>query len=79
MTLDQSLEYEPRPLYDSETLYRQQSIRGTGRSETAAWPKKNGKRIAIELDENDKSLFGQFLDRSLVHILKNPFSSSSAS
>jgi hypothetical protein len=40
MALDKSLEYEPSPYYNPETLNRQQGIRGTGRSETTARPKE---------------------------------------
>jgi len=41
MALQKSLEHEKGPLYDSEALNGLQSIRGTGRSETAARPEKS--------------------------------------
>jgi hypothetical protein len=41
MALNKSLEYKKGPLHDSETLNRYQGIKGTGRSETAARPKKD--------------------------------------
>jgi hypothetical protein len=41
MALNNSLEYKKGSLYDSETLNRYHGIRGTGRSETAARPKKD--------------------------------------
>ena len=79
MTLGKSLEREPSSLYDSETLNRQQSIGGTGRSETTAGTKEERNRMLIEMDQDDHPFFNPLMGRSLFHKMKSPLSSSSAS
>jgi hypothetical protein len=79
MAFDQPLEYELGPSHDSETLDRQHSIRGTGGSETTAWPKEGGKGMPVEMNQENKSFLGKLMGRSLLHKTKRLLSSSSAS
>ncbi len=79
MTLNKSLEREPSSLYDSKTLNRQHSIRGTGRSETTARTKEERNRMLIEMDQDDHPFFNPLVGPSLFHKMKSPLSSFSAS
>jgi len=79
MALDNSLEREPSSLYDSETLNRQQSIGGAGRSETTTGTKEERNRMLIEVDQDDHPFSNPLVGRSLFHKMKRPLSSFSAS
>jgi hypothetical protein len=53
MAFTEPLQGDPASLYNSKTLNRQSSIRGTGREKTAAGPQENGKAILIKTDQKD--------------------------
>ena len=79
MAFNHSLDYEPGPLYDSETLNRQHRIGGTGRSETTTRSKEGRKRMLIETNQNHKSFSYRLVGYSLFHKINSPLSSFSAS